>query len=235
MKPILLPVCSALLLILQTTTALAATGEVEQPSIQVFLGVLELDDQTAQWNNNAGDEVNVDFSSLPIGGIEAEYILGRGWVHWGLNPGGSIAWKNDNTQVAGSLTEQNGGTLLVNIDNSLLLTELHLGAYVRGRLNERVTTYAAAGPMVMYGTLDVNNNNSSDSQSPDGSAAIPDDNSSDINLGYYARVGIDFSIGNQQQLGLGLRYLSSELDFDKTVGKVDLKGPQYVLTYSVQL
>ena len=235
MKPILLPVCAAVLLALQTPVAFAATDDVEQPTIQLFLGVLELDDQSAQWNNNAGDEVEVDFSSLPVGGIEAEYILGRGWVHWGLNPGGSVAWKEDNTEVAGSLTEQNGGTLLVNFDNSLLLTELHLGVYVRGRMNDRVTAYAAAGPMVMYGTLDVNNNNVSEAQSDGGSVEVPEDNSSDVNLGYYGRAGVDFSIGNNQQLGLGVRYLSTELDFDKTVGKLDIKGPQYVLTYTVQI
>ena len=47
-----------------------------------------------------------------------------------------------------------------------------------------------------------------------------------------ARAGIDFAINDTQQLGLGVRYLSTELDFDKTVGKLDIKGPQYVLTFT---
>jgi len=29
--------------------------------------------------------------------------------------------------------------------------------------------------------------------------------------------------------------MSTELDFNKTVGKVDIKGPLYVLTFSTQL
>ena len=45
-------------------------------------------------------------------------------------------------------------------------------------------TWAAAGPIVMYGSLD---------------------------------------------------YVSTELDFDDTNGKVDIEGPQYVLTFTVQL
>jgi opacity protein-like surface antigen len=229
--------CITLVLGLQLTPAVAAQDDRENPLVQVFLGVLELDDQTSQWNNSSGEDVNVDFSSLPSGGIEAEFIFGRGFVHWGLNPGGSIAWKSDNTNISGALTQQNGGTLLVELDNALLLTEVHLGAYVRGRLGARVTTYAAAGPMVLYGSLDVKNDTVTDAQQQptDSNADIPDSSSSDVNLGYYARAGIDFEIEDKQHLGLGVRYLSSDLDFDQTAGKLDIKGPQYVLTFTVQL
>ncbi len=229
--------CAALLLALQMIPAHAARDDGPKPLLQIYFGVLELDDQSGQWDDNAQDTVDVDFSSLPSGGLETEFIFGRGWVHWGLNPGGSISWKNDDTKISGSLTEQNGGTLQVELDNSLLLSELHLGAYVRGRLAERVTTYAAAGPMVMYGSLEVNDENVESSQSPppDGSVDVPDSNSSDINVGYYGRIGIDFQIDEKQHLGLGIRYLSTELDFDQTIGELDIKGPQYVLTLSVQL
>jgi len=223
--------CVTLLLSLQAATALAAQDTEQQPLMQVFLGVAELDDQTGRWDGDALDTVDVDFSSLPVGGIELEYVFARGFVHWGLNPGGSVAWKDDNTQVAGSLTEENGGTLLVEFDNSLLLAELHLGGYVRGRLAQRITTYAAAGPMVMYGSLDVNHDN----QGADSTVDLSDDSSSDINLGFYGRAGIDFAIDDKQQLGLGVRYLSTELDFDQSIGNVDIKGPQYVLTFSVQI
>jgi opacity protein-like surface antigen len=205
--------------------------------VQVFLGVLEPDDQTGEWDEVSDDGVDVDFSSLPIGGIEAEYLFGRGWVHWGLNPGGSIAWKNDDTNFAGSLTNENGGTLLVELDNSLLLTELHLGAYVRGRMNERITAYGAAGPMLLYGTHDIENENvQGTSESTQGdSVDISQSDSSDTNIGYYARAGIDFQIDDMQHLGLGIRYLGAELDFDQTVGTLDIKGAQYVLTLTTQL
>lgn len=64
---------------------------------------------------------------------------------------------------------------------------------------------------------------------------MPDSNSDDVNVGYYARAGIDFEIEPNQHLGLGVRYMSTELDFDETTGNLDIKGPQYVLTLSVQL
>jgi opacity protein-like surface antigen len=234
----LLPALStALLLSLQTHPARAETESASAPQFQVFLGVLELDDQTGEWKDISDDGVDVDFSSLPSGGIEGEYIYGRGWIHWGLNPGGSIAWKNDDTNFSGSLTNENGGTLRVDLDNSLFLIELHLGGYVRGRLNEKITTYAAAGPMVMYGSHDVEDESVDGTPQPlnDGTVVISESDSSDINVGYYARAGIDFAISGTQQLGLGIRYLSTELDFDKTVGKIDIKGPQYVLTFTTLL
>jgi hypothetical protein len=97
-----------------------------------------------------------------------------------------------------------------------------------------VTTYGAAGPMVMFGSLEVNNEEIEPTPTDD-SVNVPDSNSNDVNLGYYARVGIDFEIEPTQHLGLGVRYMSTELDFDETTGKLDIKGPQYVLTLSVQL
>jgi hypothetical protein len=198
--------------------------------------VLELDDQTGDWEDISDTGVDVDFSSLPSGGFELEYLFGRGWVHWGLNPGGSISWKNDDTNFGGSLTSDNGGTLVVDIDNSLFLMELHLGGFIRGRMHERITTYAAAGPMVMYGSHDVEDESVEGTPEPVGDPVDLDDtDSNDINIGVYARAGIDFEIGEDQFLGFSIRYLSTELDFDKTVGKIDIEGSQYVLTYTVRI
>lgn len=236
MKCFVAALCSALLFALPAAPLWAARSDEPGPLLQVFLGVLEPDDQTGEWDEISDDGVDVDFSSLPSGGIETEYLFGRGWVHWGLNAGGSIAWKNDDTNFAGSLTNENGGTLLVELDNSLLLTELHLGGYVRGRLNHRITTYAAAGPMLMYGSHEIENENVRGTSDASGdSVDIPQTDSSDTNVGYYLRAGIDFQIDDKQHLGLGIRYMGAELDFDQTVGTLDIKGPQYVLTFTTQL
>jgi opacity protein-like surface antigen len=234
MKQAFTALCASLVLALPAAPVCAARDDGPKPLLQVYFGVLELDDQSGQWSTGTQDPIDVNFASLPTGGLETEYVFGRGWVHWGLNPGGSLSWKNDDTEISGSLTEQAGGRLQVELDNSLMLAELHLGGYVRGRLGERVTTYGAAGPMVMFGSLEVNNEEIEPTPMDD-SVNVPDSNSNDVNLGYYARAGIDFEIEPNQHLGLGVRYLSTELDFDETTGKLDIKGPQYVLTLSAQL
>jgi outer membrane protein W len=89
--------------------------------------------------------------------------------------------------------------------------------------------------MVMYGKHKVEDENVEqlpEDTTQNGTVVISESDSSDINFGYYARAGVDFEIAENKQLGFGVRYMSVELDFDNTVGKLDIEGPQYVLTYS---
>ncbi len=238
MKPRFPIVCSALFFALHITAARAEAPKDSAPLLQIYVGILELDDQTTNGEGESQGTVDIDFSSLPSGGLEAEYTFAKGWLHWGLNPGASVSWKTDDTRLSGSSTNGSGGTVVLEADSSLFLAEIHLGGYVRGRVSDRITTYAAAGPMVMYGSHDVNNESSTSSPpqpTPADTAVFEETDSSDINVGYYVRAGIDFSIRQDQHIGFGIRYMSTELDFNKTIGKLDIKGPLYVLTFSTQL
>lgn len=225
-----IPIC---LLLTLPGTALADMAASDLPAMyQGFIGILELEDQRGEWDEISDDAVDIDFSNLLSGGLESEYVFYEGWVHAGLNPGGSIAWKSDDTRFSGGFTESTGGFLGVELDNTVFIAELHLGGYVRGRLQERITAYAAAGPMVLYGYHKVK---SESVEGSDEELELSEKDSSGFALGYYARAGIDFEFRENQYLGLGMRYLSSELDFDQTVGNIDIEGPQYVLTFSRRL
>lgn len=232
MKPIYLRALSASLLLL-AGSALAGTAARDAPATyQAFIGILELDDQRGAWDEISDDTVEIDFSDLLSGGMEGEYLFYEGWVHAGLNPGGSIAWKSDDTRFSGGVTEATGGFLQVELDNTVFFAELHLGGYVRGRLHDRITAYAAAGPMVLYGYHEVENESV---EGADDNLQLSATDSSSFALGYYARAGVDFEFREDQYLGFGLRYLSAELDFDQTVGNIDIAGPQYVFTFSRRL
>jgi len=223
----------AAVLFLVSVPTLADAAAIDEPAdFQAFIGVLDLEDQQGRWEDISDGDVEVDFSNLISGGLEAEYVFYEGWVHLGLNPGGSLAFKSDDTRFSGGVTNETGGFLQVALDNTVFLAELHLGAYVRGRLHERITAYAAAGPMVLYGYHEV------DDQSVEGGGEdldLSDNDSSAFNIGYYGRAGIDFEFRPDQHFGLGVRYLASELDFDQTVGNIDIEGPQYVLTFTRRL
>ncbi|MEM9254065.1 MAG: outer membrane beta-barrel protein [Pseudomonadota bacterium] len=208
----------------------------ESAFFQGYIGVLELEDQTGEWDEVFDGNVEVDFGSLPVAGLEAEYAFHEGWVHWGINSGGSIAWQADDTRFAGGFTPATGGVLALQVDNSMFLAELHLGAYVRGRLHDRVTTYAAAGPMIMYGYIEVEDEQVQGmGDNPSDEPNIEDTDASDVNIGYYVRFGIDFEYRDNAHLGVGVRYLNTELDFNNTIGKLDIEGPQYMLTFSTRL
>ncbi len=229
----MLPIILAASLLGYTSTATAEDDE-HPRLIQVFLGSLQLDDQSGRWSNGFDEPVDVEFpSSLPSGGMEGEYVYGEGYVHWGINPGGSIAWKNSDTKISGGFTGDTGAIIRVNLDNSLFLGELHLGGFVRARLGPRFTAYAAGGPMIMYGSHDVEDGEIPEVSPSAEGVVIETSDESDFGFGAYARAGIDYRIKDQQRIGFGIRYMYVELDFNKTVGKIDIEGPQYVLAYTM--
>lgn len=211
------------------------TAEEAPPAIiQAFLGSLSLDDQTGEWDQISDDDVDIEFpSSVPSGGVEVEYTYGGEQLRWGLNSGGSIAWKSSDTQFSGGFNGDTGGTIRIEIDNSLFLGELHLGGFVRGQLGSAVSVYAAAGPMMMYGKHEVEDDE--EVVSPSGTVVLTSSDDSDFAFGVYARAGLDFALRDQQFVGVGVRYMKTELDFDKTVGKIDIEGPQLVVTFSAAL
>ena len=205
--------------------------------MQAFLGSLKLDDQMGGWDEVSEDEVEVAFpSSLPSGGVEAEYAYGGQALKWGINSGGSIAWKSSDTRISGGFTGDTGGVIRVELDNSLFIGELHLGGFIRGHLGERVSVYAAAGPMIMYGKHKVEDEEvETPEPTADGTVVIASSDESDFAFGFYGRAGIDFQFSRGHFVGLGVRYMAAEMDFEDTVGKLDLEGPQVVLTYTALL
>lgn len=230
-------------LALCTVLALSAGGtsaaeDGPAPFMQAFIGSLQLDDQTAQWDEIGDEQADVEFpSAIPSGGIEAEYTYGdnRTW-RWGINSGGSIAWKSSDTRISGGVSGENGAVIRFDIDNSLFIGELHLGAFVRAGITKKVSVYAAAGPMLMYGKHEVEDE---DVETPEptanGQVIITDSEDSDFDVGYYGRAGIDYRYARGQRVGLGVRYMEAEMDFSDTVGKLDVAGPQIVLTYTATL
>ncbi|GAB5450802.1 MAG: hypothetical protein Hals2KO_11300 [Halioglobus sp.] len=223
------PVLAGLLLTTSAHSLAQSHDDTDTGYFQVFLGVLELDSQTGESPDAAISNPEVKFGSLPSLGIESEHTFYRGWVHAGLNSGGSVAWKNDGTRISAGFTGEDGAVIGVEADNSFLLAEFHLGAYVRGRLQDKITAYAAGGPMLLYGYHEVKDGFI---DGEGGDLDLPADDASDINLGFYARAGIDFEYRANRHMGLGVRYLYSELDFDDTVGKIDIEGVQWVFTFS---
>ena len=150
-----------------------------------------------------------------------------------MNPGGSIAWKNSGTRVSGGFSGDTGGVIRIELDNSLFLGELHLGLFLRANLATNLTIYGAAGPMVMYGRHKVEDEEAVPSSADDIELSSSED--SDFAFGGYARAGLDFEFKPGQQVGLGVRYMQTELDFGDTIGELDIEGPQYVITYTAAL
>lgn len=232
----------ALLAILVSQAALGQSdGKVVTGTdrIQAFIGVMEIEDQTGELQNEAGEPVEIEFANLFAIGIEAETpMLNRDTgIELGINAGGGINWKGSDTEFAGRV-DDGGANVAFRIDNEMLIVEGHIGGYVRAHLGKTADIYFGAGPALIFAQHDVDDDDIDEDASAqplrtdNGTIILGDDSSSDIILGYYARAGIEFDIGAGRQFGLGVRYLGGELDFNDTVGEFDLEGVQVLLTYS---
>lgn len=233
MRPFSLLVCYLLTPALWLPSQLASAQFDPEVLYQAYVGALDLDNQGASWPALAGGSADAEFSTAPIVGIESEFVFQKGWVHWGINSGGSVAWKDGGVQFSSS----GGTTPAVAVDSSLLLGELHVGGYIRGRLHDRITTYAAAGPMLLAGYHDIDDETVFDAAGDaiEGASTLDEGDSTGFNIGYYARAGIDFEIRKNEHLGVGFRYISSDLDLDDTVGNLDIEGTQLMLTFSKKM
>jgi hypothetical protein len=208
--------------------------------VQVFLGFTDLNDQTGELQNDGGDPaagapVDIDFSNLPTIGLEVETPYGNrdSGLEYGINAGGGISWKGDDTEFRGTIGGS-GSVVVFKIDNSFTLLELHIGGYLRAHLGKTVDVYFGGGPAVIFGSHDVQDDDIEEPQpvTSNGTIVLNSKDSSDIILGYYARTGIEFDTGDNSQWGLGVRYLGGEMEFDDTVGEFDIDAVQILLTYS---
>jgi hypothetical protein len=229
---------SAVLVLLSVGLSGATQAQVlhkDDDRVQVFLGVTDLNDQTGELQNDDGAPVDIDFSNLPTIGLEVETPYGNreSGLEYGVNAGGGISWKGDDTQFAGT-TGGAGSVVVFKIDNSFTLFEVHIGGYLRAHLGKSVDVYFGGGPAVIFGSHDVQDDDIEEAEPvrTDGTIILNSKDSSDIILGYYARTGIEFDTGDHSQWGLGVRYLGGEMEFDDTVGKFDIDGVQILLTYS---
>ena len=75
--------------------AQAETANQEEfpPLVQAFFGSLMLEDQSGDWKDINGEDVDVSFpSSLPSGGIEAERVATLAMVQHGYRRNTSATW-----------------------------------------------------------------------------------------------------------------------------------------------
>lgn len=210
--------------------------------VQVFLGAMDIDDDVGELQNDQGEPVDVDFDNLPTVGIEVETPWGNRkeeGLEYGINAGGGLSWSGNGTSFRGTVGGE-GANVVFRIDNSFLLAELHFGGYLRAHLGKWADLYVGGGPALVFGSHDVEDtedeNGDSIDREPvrlaDGTVILTSDNSNDVAFGYYGRAGIEFNVGNNSQMGVGVRYLGAEMDFDDTIGSVAVDGLQVLLTYS---
>jgi hypothetical protein len=235
-------VAAALAFLPWTVTAQAEGVIYPDDRVQAYIGVMEIEDQTGELQNEAINpadaDVEIDFDNLFTIGIEVEtpYSARDSSFEWGVNAGGGLSWKGSGTSFVGRI-DDGGARVRYEIDNEMFILEGHIGGYFRAHLGKSVDFYVGAGPAIIWATHDVDDDEIQDETNSlpvtdGGTVILTDDGDSDVIIGYYGRAGIEFAAGRNAQWGFGVRYLGGELDFNDTVGKFDLEGLQLLFTYS---
>jgi hypothetical protein len=196
---------------------------------QFMFGYTSLDKDEIDFDDIA-DEIDLedvpDLSDMAsIGGVGSHTLAGDNFTI-GVEYGGILSGMMDDVD-----TYANNGNARVTFDTSLFLLDLFVGPQANWWIGDRFRLYGGAGPLLMVGYI------SADFEERE----IEDELDIELNesetvagFGGYARLGAEFVFRGGSSLGLGVRGFTSSLDFEDTLGEVDINGVQGFITYTAK-
>ncbi len=166
-----------------------------------------------------------DLSTMPYLGMAFQYPFHGENTQVGLDGSFLFGWRSKDTKVRGG-----SGQIAISVDSSLWLADLSVGLFVKHTFFNRWRTYAAAGPAVVFGEY------SEDTDEEDSTNEINeknDNSDSEFGVGAYARVGFDYLFGPNAYVGVCVRGLKTNIEFDSAPdASSSLSGVQGFLTFS---
>ena len=166
-----------------------------------------------------------DLSTMPYLGMAFQYPFHGENTQVGLDGSFLFGWRSKDTTVRGG-----SGQIAISVDSSLWLADLSVGLFVKHTFFNRWRTYAAVGPAVVFGEY------SEDTDEEDSTNEINeknDNSDSEFGVGAYARVGFDYLFGPNAYVGVCVRGLKTNIEFDSAPdASSSLSGVQGFLTFS---
>ncbi len=197
--------------------------------LQVILSYLETDNQSVITDPESGEKAYSDFPSLPFGGIQAQIPITHQWYEFGYETGANIAWKNDQFAFAAT----NNQAVLA-LKNELFMLEIHGGLFAALAPTSRFRIYVGAGPIFVYGHASNDDEDDDVSVQPlhSGSNIYVDlgKSENDVDLGYYARAGVEYFTKTGFSFGAGVRHINYDLDFGNVAGDMQFDDELYFIS-----
>jgi opacity protein-like surface antigen len=203
------------------STLAAEVNNTVRDCVQISFGVTKLDRDDSTISATSDDEtttVQSAIDSLPTIGIMGQMSLWGESLQAGIEGGLDGSWRNDSSRVTTS-----NGTRIVYVDNQAYLINLYYGLYGSWEINHKARVYLGAGGMLNWARVEVKNESDS----------ISDQSESAFGFGPYVRSGIEFKLDSGYLLGVGVRSLTSDLDFSDSVGEIAVDGVQLMLTFAL--
>jgi len=204
----------------------------DQPEDLRFLhALLGQGSQTNAWQLNAddGSTARADIDRLMHFGVFGQSTPLTGPIKVGYEVGGSVRFNNSNTSF---LVIQNNGNLQArfSVDSQIRIVAFNLGVYGDYQPTKSLRFYAAGGPELAIGTIDINSNgNNPFTENSDNSNNDESNKTQATRVLGYARLGVDFILKPDTTIGLSVYRSFGELDFQES-GKITLDEAHFLLS-----
>ena len=198
--------------------------------IQGLIGAASFDEEKmtfAETSTEAPGAVSTDdLSNMPYLGIAGQFALADSDTHVGIDASLLFGWRSDNTSVY-----TGNGQARVKIDSDLWLVDLGVGLYAQTIMGDRLRLYVAAGPMMLFGEY-------SDDTTQEDLTVNPlvetsgSNSDSQFGFGGYAKLGLEYRLYGDAFMGVAVRGISTNLEFDQAIEDGGLAGVQGFVTFT---
>ncbi|MBE0575195.1 MAG: outer membrane beta-barrel protein [Desulfuromonadales bacterium] len=221
----------SLLAALAIGTPVAAAGEYQGLTyFQGLVGAASLDENKltfAEPDLNDPDAMSTnDLSTMPYLGIAGQYAFAGTESHIGVDASLLIGWRSDDTSISAGNAQTR-----IEIDSELWLVDLAIGLYAQTVLGNRWRLYGAVGPMMLFGEY-------SDDTTAEDLTVTPmietrDSYSESVfGVGGYAKAGVEYRIAGDAYLGITVRGIATNAEFDRAIEDGGLSGVQGFVTFT---
>ncbi|MDH3998507.1 MAG: hypothetical protein OET90_06670, partial [Desulfuromonadales bacterium] len=181
-----------------------------------FAGTSSEDDSATGYN---------DLSEMPYFGLAFQHYFHGTDSAFGLDGGVLLGLKARDTRAVGG-----SGQIAIAVDSELWLVDLSIGVFAEHTLAERWRFYIAAGPTIILGDYseDIEEEHFATHE-----ITTSKDSDSQFSMGGYARAGVDYNFGYDSWIGLCVRGVKTNLEFDDAPNASSgLSGGQAFITFS---
>jgi hypothetical protein len=198
--------------------------------LQGYVGAASFDEDAMtfyQGSETDPDTVSTtDLSTMPYLGFSVQYALSPKPTHFGIDTSLLFGWRSDDSSaVIGN------GQARVKIDAELWFLDLAVGVYAQTVLGERWRLYGAVGPMLLFGGYDDDTEEEDLSVTP--STEQKESNSeSAFGFGGYAKLGVEYALSPNDYIGIAVRAIKTNLEFDNALDDDGLSGFQGFVTFT---
>ena len=212
---------------------LASAAERDEPQLsylQGLVGAAAFENDNLTFVATGLDDPTVpagnDLSSMPCVGIAGQFALTGTGNQVGLDTSLLFGWRSASTSITAGNNQAR-----VEIDSEFWLVDVAVGLYAQAMLGDRWRLYGAAGPLLLFGEYSDDAAERDLSVEPQ-QVTRSSNSQSEFGVGGYARVGLEYRMTRSAFVGLAVRGISTNLEFDRTVNDSGLTGLQGFVTFT---